>query len=107
MPKYLLVYHGGGGGMNATPEQQQQIMNAWMGWFGQLGPAVVDGGNPIGRAVTLTGKGQNEGGGANPATGYSVLQANSLEAAIEMAKGCPHLQDTNGSVEVCETFEVG
>ena len=38
-------------------------------------------------------------------TGYSVVSADSLEAALEMAKGCPHLA-ANGGVEVYETFPV-
>jgi hypothetical protein len=45
------------------------------------------------------------GGGPNPVTGYSVLNADNLEAAIELARGCPHLT-ANGSVEVSETYDV-
>jgi hypothetical protein len=38
-------------------------------------------------------------------TGYTVLTANSIGEASELAKGCPVL-DTGGSVEVYETVEV-
>jgi hypothetical protein len=42
-------------------------------------------------------------GGANPVTGYSVIKADTIDAAVQLAKACPILQD-GGSVEVCETF---
>ena len=104
MANYLLVYHGGGDMSTATPEEQEKTMQAWMGWFGSLGPAVVDGGNPVGRAWTIQGDGTVEGGGANPCTGYSVLKADNMDAALVMAKGCPNLA-SGGTVELCETFD--
>ena len=105
MAKYLLVYHGGAG-METTPEAIEKVMGAWMGWFGSLGAAVVDGGNPVGRACTIGADGSAEGGGANPATGYSVLEAASMDAALAMAKGCPVIAG-GGTIEVCETFNAG
>ena len=38
-------------------------------------------------------------------TGYSILDADSLDAAVEMAKDCPHLA-AGGTVTVHATFEV-
>jgi hypothetical protein len=38
-------------------------------------------------------------------TGYSIIQAGSLDAAVELAKGCPILE-SGGSIEVCETFNI-
>jgi len=86
--------------------EQKRVMDAWMGWFGKLGPAVVDGGNPCGQARTVSAGGKvANGGGANPASGYIILEADSLDKAVEMAKGCPVLQG-GGSIEVAETFNV-
>ncbi len=105
MSKFLFVYHGGG-----APESEEagdQVMAAWMGWFGTLGAAVLDGGNPTGASSTIAADGSaSDGGGANPATGYSLIEADSLEAAVELAKGCPQLA-SGGSVEVCETIDMG
>lgn len=39
-----------------------------------------------------------------PATD-DVISADSLQAATEMAKGCP-VRDSGGSIEVYETFDV-
>lgn len=102
MANYLLVYHGGG--MPEGEAEQQKVMEAWGGWFGAMGSAVVDGGNPVSATTTIAGDGStSDGGGANPATGYSVIQADSLAAAVDLAKGCPNLA-SGGSVEVAETF---
>ena len=78
-------------------------MDAWMAWFGGMGDAVVDGGNPAGAWRTVGAAGVTDGGGANPVTGYSVIKADSLDAAVKIAQGCPILA-VGGTVEVAETF---
>lgn len=81
-------------------------MQAWVGWFASLGDAVVDAGNPIGRNKTVASDGSvTEGGAPNPVTGYSIIRADSLDAAVDVAKTCPQLQ-SGGSIEVGETFEI-
>lgn len=103
MPKYVLAYHGGGT-MPETEEEQQQELASWYAWFGQLGDAIIDGGNPIAGAVTVGPDGSvNEGGGANPLSGYSLISADDLDAAVKMAQGCPVLAN-GGSVEVAEAI---
>jgi hypothetical protein len=104
MGKYVLAYRGGG--MPATPEEGEKVMAAWMNWFGSLGAAVVDGGNPFGPAQTISPDGAVSDGGIALLTGYSILSADSLAAATELAKGCPQLS-SGGTVEVYETIDVG
>jgi hypothetical protein len=105
MPKYLYVYHGG-----STPESEeegQKVMQAWMGWFGKLGAAVVDGGNPVGMSRTVSSGGSvANNGGANPASGYSIIEASGDDDAVAKAKGCPILA-AGGSVEVAPIIEMG
>ena len=103
MGKYVLAYKGGG--MAATDEERQAAMAAWGNWFGTLGPAIVDAGNPFGPSATVGSRGALSDGASSGLTGYSVLNADSLAAAGELAKGCPVLS-AGGSVEVYETFEV-
>ncbi len=82
-------------------------MAAWMKWFGDLGAAVVDGGNPVSMAKTVASNGSvSDGGGSNAVTGYSLIKADNLDAAVAMAQGCPHLA-AGGSVEVAETYNIG
>jgi len=104
MANYLLAYHGGG--MAPTEEERARIMEAWGKWFQALGPALVDGGNPTAQAKTIASDGTaTDGGGINPLTGYSILAADDLDAAVELAKGCPVLL-SGGTVEVAEIMQV-
>jgi hypothetical protein len=103
MANYLLAYKGGS--MAQTDAEREAAMAAWGGWFGSLGQAVVDGGNPFGPSLSVTGEGALSDGTSSNLTGYSVLAADSLAAAGELAKSCPVLA-SGGSVEVYETIAV-
>lgn len=105
MNKYVLAYRGGGD-MAPSEAEQAQIMQAWMGWFGQLGATVVDGGAPFGPSSSIGADGAVRPVGADALTGYSVLQADSLDAAQELAKGCPVLA-SGGMVDVYEAVDMG
>ena len=76
----------------------EKSMATWLAWFGKLGKAVVDAGAP-----TMPGKIVSAGGvksiGTKPVTGYSILQAENIDAAIAMAKSAPALAD-GGQVAV-------
>jgi hypothetical protein len=104
MAKFLFVYHGG---KPATdPAERKAGMDAWGAWFGALGAAVIDGGNPIGPSSTVRADGSLvPGGGANPASGYSLISAASLEDAHAKARGCPLLK-AGGTIEIAEAFDM-
>ncbi len=104
MSKYVLAYRGGGH-MAPSKEEEAQIMQAWMGWFGELGAAVVDGGAPFGPSAVVGANGAGGTVGDDGLTGYSILQADSLAAAQELAKGCPVLA-SGGRVEVYEAIDM-
>ena len=104
MGKFVLAYHGGS--MPESEAEQAEVMAAWGSWFEGLGSAVVDGGNPISQAKTVASDGSAaDGGGTNPLSGYSLVNADSLDAAVDIAKGCPVLAG-GGNVEVCETIDM-
>lgn len=103
MAKYVMVYTGGG--TPATEAEQQQVMAAWGAWMGELGQALVDPGNPFGPSASVAADGSVNGTGGSSLTGYSIVTADSLDAATELGKGCPVLA-SGGAVEVYETFDV-
>lgn len=103
MSNYLLAYRGGS--MADTDAERQAAMAAWGAWFGQLGEAIVDGGNPFAGSSTVSGGGNVSDGAGSMLTGYSVLKADSLASATELAKGCPVLAN-GGTVDVYETIAV-
>jgi hypothetical protein len=95
MGKYVLVYKGGG--IPQTEEEQQRVMAAWNAWFQGLGDSVVDIGNPFGASSAVNG------GGTSGLTGYSIISADGLDAAVGSASSCPIIEG-GGSVEVYETL---
>ena len=103
MTNYLLLYSGGR--MPETEAEQKAVLQAWTAWFGKLGSNLVDGGNPttpMAKTISSDGKVSDGGMGMMP-SGYSIIKADSLNAAVEMAKGCPVLQG-GAKVSVFETF---
>jgi hypothetical protein len=103
MAKYVLIYSGGG--MPETEEEQAAAFEAWGAWYGALGAAVVDGGNPfMPFGKTIAGDGAVSD--IDPeylASGYSIIEAASLDDAIEKGRGCPILKD-GGEVHVFEAI---
>ena len=78
-------------------------MQTWTDWFGTLGAALVDGGNPASRTRTIAADGSVTDDAAGP-SGYSILKADTLDEAVELAKGCPVLA-AGASIQVVETIE--
>jgi hypothetical protein len=103
MANYLLAYTGGGG-MAETEAEREAAMAAWGQWFGKLGSAVVDAGNPVGASASV-GAGGSNGAAQSGLTGYSVVTADSLDAATALVKDCPIIAN-GGKVDVYETISV-
>ncbi len=100
MGNFVLAYKGGS--MAETPAAQEAAMKAWGDWFGTLGSSIVDVGNPFGASTAVQSDGSSAGATAG-LSGYSVLQADSLELAAKLAAGCPVLA-AGGTVEVYEAL---
>ena len=102
MANYMFAYSGGNGAAADEAARNAQ-MAKWNQWFEQLGSAVVDGGAPTGAAKTVGRGGSVSDGGSRGLTGYSIVSADSLDAAVELAKGCP-IVETGGAVDVYEAL---
>jgi len=106
MANFVILYTGGGG-MAAEPAQREKIMAAWGAWYGKMGEAIVDGGAPFAASKHIT----IEGGTANgplsvpPATGYTVLSADSLDEAAKLCERHPHLKH-GGQIQIFETVQM-
>ena len=104
MPKFMFIYHGGG--RPETEEEGERVMAAWGAWMEGIGENLIDGGNPAGMSKTVTASGVEDNGGANPVSGYTLVNAADMDAACEMAKGCPILEGGGGTIEVAEAMEM-
>jgi len=100
MANFLLTYYGGG--MAESQEEQAQVMAAWTAWFGELGDGLVDGGNPTSHSRAISPDGSVMDPTSAP-SGYSIIRADNLDAAVKAAKGCPVLAG-GSSIVVSETF---
>ena len=93
--QYLYLFTGGDMDMPASKAEGKKVMDAWMAWFGTLGKNLVNGGAPLGERKTVGSKASSR------ATGYTIVQAADLKAAVAMTKDCPHLK-IGGGIEVLE-----
>jgi hypothetical protein len=97
MGKYVYIYYA-----NATADAGNA--EQWGKWFGELGDKLIDGGNPFnegGQAVHQGGVMAIQG---KPATGYSIVTADSMEEATQLAKGCPLMATKDSAVGVYEAL---
>lgn len=102
MANYILAYHPGK--MPGSPQEAAALRARWSAWVAKLGDAMVDPGTPLGKSFTVSAAGVSEGGGANPLMGFSVVKADGIEAALAIARDCPHL--AIGTIEVAEMMRM-
>ena len=103
MSSYIIAYHGGK--RPESPEEGAKHMAKWKAWIGGLGDAVVNPGTPLGKSKTVSSAGVSDDGGSNPMSGFSIVIADSMDAALEMAKECP-LLEIGGTLEVAEVMDM-
>lgn len=103
MGTYHLAYKGGA--MPETEDDRNAQMAAWGAFFGGIGDAVIDAGNPFGASMSIASSGAVSEGASSGISGYSVISAGSLADATATAKTCPILGE-GGTVEVHEIHPV-
>ena len=102
MSNYIIAYHGGR--TPESPEEGAKQRANWQSWIDGLGDAVVNPGTPLGQSKTVTSGGVSDDVGPDPLTGFSIVKADSMDAALEMAKACPFLDI--GTIKVAEVMEM-
>lgn len=86
---------------NATPEQQQKGMDAWMKWMNANKASLADGGAPLGKTKRVDANGASDT--RNEIGGYSIVQAESHDAAVKLfGPDHPHMMMPGGWIEVTE-----
>jgi hypothetical protein len=86
-----------------TPEQSEEQMRAWGEWMGKVGPALADGGAPFGARLAVVDDGTT--GAPSDQNGYTIVEAESLDAARALTDGHPFLSEGKGRFSV-EIFEL-
>ena len=106
MASFMLIFRGGES-RGDSPEQLQQHMQKWFAWFEGLTKAgAYKGlGAPLeasGKVVRGARKAVSDGPFAESKDlvgGYAIVEAKDLDAAVEIARGCP-TYEKDGAVEV-------
>lgn len=107
MAEFLFVYRGNNESWKKLPpEEMQQSMEKWRTWITQAlqkgwmlnpGDALLDDGRVVQPNKVVTDGPFVEA--KEVVGGYSIVKAETIDAAAELAKGCPALL-TGGRVEV-------
>ncbi len=89
MNKYLFVVYGPS---SENEAERDAGMAAMAGWYRSMGTALVDPGAPFMGSRTVSESGVDDGAIGPHASGYNIVQAESLAAAVDLANGCPLLK---------------
>jgi len=99
-PEYLLLFRGTNWDKGLSPEEMQQVMGQFMGWFEQLRQeGTLKAGQPLAREGKVVSGAKGSAVADGPFTeskeavgGYFLLQVASLDEAVAIAKQCPILK---------------
>lgn len=92
MKKFVLTYYGGKSADAIPKEEMQAVMDAWAAWYQDMGDAVVDPGNPfspMSKEITEDGKVADLKPEDWPAKGYTIINAEDIDAAVAIAQKNP------------------
>lgn len=103
MAQYMITYLGGN--PPSSPEAGKQHMAKYMSWLSSLGDAAVSPANPLKGTSTVHPDGTVTSGGTTNMSGFTVVEAASMEAALGIAGACPFLE-IGGSLEVSELMKM-
>jgi hypothetical protein len=113
MKKFCAVYLGTPAGMekwkkldDATRKQrEQQGMKAWGDWVTKNQAAIVDNGAPLGKTKRIDASGIKDT--SNALSAYTIVQAESHEAAAKLFVNHPHFTIFPGeSIEIMECLPI-
>jgi hypothetical protein len=113
MKKFVAIYLGSAAALanwKATDEQMRKErekagMEGWMKWAKEKEGSIVDLGSPLGKTKRINAQGISDT--KNEITAYTIVQAESHEAAAELFANHPHFMIFPGeSVEVMECLPI-
>ena len=103
MAQFMLTYLGSP--KPSSPEEGQKHMVKYKEWLGSLGNAAISPANPLKNSKTVNPDGSVSDGGKTTMSGFTLIEAESEEAALSIAQSCPYLE-IGGSLEVSEVMKM-
>ena len=104
MSQFMLTYVGSPN-HPSTPEEGKKHMAKYKAWLADLGAAAISPMNPLKGTCLVHPDSTVTQGGITDMSGYTLIEAESLEAALEIAKVCPYL-GIGGTLEVSEVIKM-
>ena len=103
MQNFMIAYYGGN--QPSSKEEGMAHMEKWKSWVEGLGDAVVNPGTPLPVSKIVTSSSVEDDSNPNSMKGFAVVKAESIEAAIEIAKSDPFLEN-GGTIRVSQMMEM-
>ena len=103
MAQYIITYLGGD--QPSSPEEGKQHFVKYKEWLSSLGDSAVSPANPFKNTSTVNSDGTVTAGSTTSMSGYTIIESDSMESVLEIAKACPFL-DIGGSLEVSELVQM-
>jgi hypothetical protein len=94
-----------GGNQPSSPEEGKQHFAKYKVWLSSLGDSAISPANPLKNTSTVNPDGTVTAGGTTSMSGFTVIEAKSMDAALLIAKNCPFLE-IGGSLEVSELIQM-
>lgn len=103
MSRYCVVYLGGR--EPSSPEEGQKHFAEYMEWLNSLGDSVLSPMNPFKSTHRVNPDRSVIPGSSTSMSGYTILEAESMDVALAMVKNCPFL-NIGGTLEVSQLVEM-
>ena len=103
MTNFMIAYYGGN--KPSSKEEGMAQMNRWKAWVEGLGETIVNPGTPLPVSKIVTQESVQEDNDSNSMKGFAVIKAENIEAAIEIAKSDPFLEN-GGTIRVSQMMEM-
>jgi hypothetical protein len=109
MKKFLVLYRMDMDAMKkmmetTSKEEREKGMAEWGTWMAAHKADFADMGGPVGKNTAVTTGGATET--SNDLGGYSVVQAESKEAAVALLKDSPHFKMPGATVDLMEVVSM-
>ena len=103
MASFMIAYYGGN--QPRSKEEGMAQMGKWKAWIESLGENVTNPGTPFMGTKIVTSNDVQDENDRNAMKGFAVVKAESIEAAVEIAKSDPFLEN-GGTIRVSQMMEM-
>ena len=103
MPNFMIAYYGGD--QPNSKEEGMAQMAKWKAWVDDLGDTIVNPGTPFPASKIVTSSSVEDDNDPNSMKGFAVIKADTIEAAVEIAKSDPFLEN-GGTIRVSQMMEM-